>query len=196
MERDVTDGDTGAGEAGAEEALAGEIVDDGGDPPLRTGGAGPAVVTFDATVVAGAVKQHRDLAAPTFGSVLVVVGAVLLAGRFNDVVAVGGAALWIGLGFLTWWAFRGTYGLLVPASVLTGLGLGVGFLAIYALDAVRLRGRSSWWHLVPGVVIVAVGLMQDTSGWDALGELGWPLLLIVVGLIIVGGALSRRRPPA
>ena len=192
------------------EPLEGEIVDEGGDPGERAGRAG---VTFDATVVTEAVKQHRDRAALTLGSVLVVIGAVLLAGRFSDVVAAGGAALWIGLGFLTWWAFRGTYGLLVPGGVLTGLGLGLmlgeggfygnavalglgaGFLAIYALDALRRRQRSSWWPLVPGIVLVAVGLLQHTSGWDALGGLGWPLLLIVVGLIIVGGALSRREAP-
>ena len=192
------------------EPLEGEIVDEGGDPGERAGRAG---VAFDATVVTEAVKQHRDRAALTLGSVLVVIGAVLLAGRFSDVVAAGGAALWIGLGFLTWWAFRGTYGLLVPGGVLTGLGLGLmlgdggfycnavalglgaGFLAIYALDALRRRRRSSWWPLVPGIVLVAVGLLQHTSGWDALGGLGWPLLLIVVGLIIVGGALSRREAP-
>jgi len=190
--------------------LEGEIVDEGGDPGERAGRAG---VAFDATVVTEAVKQHRDRAALTLGSVLVVIGAVLLAGRFSDIVAAGGAALWIGLGFLTWWAFSGSYGLLVPAGVLTGLGLGsmlgeggfygnavalglgAGFLAIYALDALRRRRRSSWWPLVPGIVLVAVGLLQHTSGWDALGGLGWPLLLIVVGLIIVGGALSRREAP-
>lgn len=200
----MTDEKAGAGSAGAEEALDGELVDEGDDAAPRAG------VNFDATVVTEAVKQHRDRAALTLGSVLVVIGVVLLAGRFNDVVAAGGAALWIGLGFLTWWAFRGTYGLLVPASVLTGLGLGLmldeigfygngvalglgaGCLAIYALDALRRRRRSSWWPLVPGIALVAVGLLQHTSGWDALGGLGWPLLLIVVGLIIVGGALSRR----
>jgi len=190
--------------------LEGEIVDEGGDPGERAGRAGRAGVAFDATVVTEAAKQHRDRDALAVGSVLVVIGAVLLAGRASDVVAAGGGALWIGLGFLTWWAFSGSYGLLVPAGVLTGLGLGsmlgeggfygnavalglgAGFLAIYALDALRRRRRSSWWPLVPGIVLVAVGLLQHTSGWDALGGLGWPLLLIVVGLIIVGGALSRR----
>jgi len=39
---------------------------------------------------------------------------------------------------------------------------------------------------------VVVGLLQNTSGWDSLGELGWPLFLIVIGIIIIGGALSRR----
>jgi hypothetical protein len=216
----MIDDETGMGAApeadGAEETLEGEIVDEGDEPgahadPLE-GDARPrpAGVTFDATVVTEAVKKHRDRAALSLGSALVVIGAVLLAGRFSDMVAAGGPALWIGCGFLAWWVFSGNFGLLVPAGVLTGLGLGLmlgetgfygnavalglgaGFLAIYALDALRRRRLSSWWPLVPGIVLVAVGLLQHTSGWDALGELGWPLALIIVGLIIVGGALSRR----
>ncbi|MCX6363635.1 MAG: hypothetical protein NTW58_05610 [Actinobacteria bacterium] len=211
---------------GVDEALEGEIVQEGSGPAAgggaasgaRPGPAGsgarpaPAGITFTVPVDAEAFKERRDNAAVTFGAVLVVVGAVLLGGRFSDVVAAGGPALWIGLGFLTWWAFSGNYGLLVPAGVLTGLGvglmlahvefygnpvalgLGVGFLAMYALDALRSRSRSSWWPLVPGAVLVLVGLLQNTSGWDSLGDLGWPLLLIVVGIIIIGGALARRVP--
>ena len=212
---------------GIDEALEGEIVEEGGEqaagggaaaggarPGPAAGGAwaGPSGVTFTVPVDAEALKQHRDNAAVTFGAVLVVVGAVLLGGRFNDAVAAGGPALWIGLGFLTWWAFSGNYGLLVPAGVLSGLGvglmldhvafygnpvalgLGVGFFAIYALDALRRRRASSWWPLVPGVALVIAGLLQNTSGWDSLGELGWPLVLIVIGIIIIGGALSRRAP--
>ncbi len=211
---------------GVDEALEGEIVEEGGEeaaaggaasgarPDFAVGGARPgaAGMTFTVPVDTTVIKQHRDNAAVTFGAVLVVVGAVLLGARFNDVVAAGGPALWIGLGFLTWWAFSGNYGLLVPAGVLTGLGvglmlsdvelsgnpvalgLGVGFLAIYALDALRRRRSSSWWPLVPGAVLVIVGLLQNTSGWDSLGELGWPLFLIVIGIVIIGGALSRRAP--
>jgi hypothetical protein len=206
-----------------DEALEGEIVEESDEPEAGGGGvrsgsagkdAGPgsAGVTFTVPLDAGAIKQRRDNAAVTFGAVLVVIGAVLLGGRFSDVVAAGGPALWIGLGFLTWWAFSGNYGLLVPAGVLTGLGiglmlthvdfrgnpvalgLGVGFLAIYALDALRRQSRSSWWPLVPGAILLIVGLLQNTSGWDSLGELGWPLFLIVAGIIIIGGALSRRAP--
>ena len=205
---------------GVDEALEGEIVEEVGEPEAAgdAGGTGsgarprPAGITFTVPVDAEAIKERRDNAAVTFGAVLVVVGAVLLGGRFNDVVAAGGPALWIGLGFLTWWAFSGNYGLLVPAGVLSGLGvglmldhvafygnpvalgLGVGFFAIYALDALRRRRASSWWPLVPGVALVIAGLLQNTSGWDSLGELGWPLVLIVIGIIIIGGALSRRAP--
>jgi hypothetical protein len=216
----MTDDRSGADAApeanGADETLEGEIVDEGGDPGSRAdpaGGdahAGRGGVIFDAALVTNVAKEHRDRAALTLGSVLVMIGAVLLAGRFSDTVAAGGPALWVGLGFLVWWAFRGTYGLLLPAGVLTGLGLGsildeigfygnavalglgAGFFAIYALDALRRRRRPGSWPLVPGVALVAVGLLQHTSGWDALGNVGWPLFLITIGLLIVGGALSRR----
>jgi len=214
---------------GVDEALEGEIVEDGaqtvagggpagGDIWSRPEGAGeragpgPAGPTIAATAVKEGATRRRESSALTVGAVLVVVGAVLLGGRFSDVVAAGGPALWIGLGFLTWWAFSSNYGLLVPAGVLTGLGaglmladlefygnpvalgLGVGFLAIYALDALRRQSRSSWWPLVPGAALVIVGLLQNTSRWDSLGGLGWPLLLIVIGLVVIGGALARRAP--
>jgi hypothetical protein len=153
--------------------------------------------------------SRRDPAL-TWGAVLVTVGALLLAGRLSPLVAAGGAPLIIGAGCLAWWVFDGNYALLLPAGVLTGigaglmldtrefygnpvaLGLGAGFLAIYALDAVRCRGRTAWWPLVPGTVLVIVGLLENTSGWVRLGSLGWPLFLIIIGLIIVAVALWRR----
>ena len=81
-------------------------------------------------------------------------------------------------------------GFILGAAV--AYGLGAGFVAIYLLDLLRQRRRSSWWPLVPGAVLVAVGLLQNTTGWGSLGDLGWPLLLIVAGVIVVGVALARR----
>jgi hypothetical protein len=207
-----------------EALLVGEVVEDGdgGAPPggedaaRRAAGpgpgGGPAGVTFAATVGHGRRTGHGGLA---FGAVLVTVGAAVLAGRVNDVAAAGGAALWIGLGCLVWWLFNGGAGLLVPGAVLTGLAtgrmleeafqtgqaatiaLGAGFVAITLLDALRHGRFRVWWPLVPGAVLIAVGLVQDTTGWgSALGDLGWPLLLIVSGLLLVGVALARRRPRA
>src|SRR5450756_2037661 len=95
-----------------DEALEGEIVEEAGEQAAGGGAAGsgartgPAGVTFTATVDTEAVKQRRDNAAVTFGAVLVVVGAVLLGARFNDVVAAGGPALWIGLGSVSYTHLR------------------------------------------------------------------------------------------
>ena len=216
-------GPDGPADPAAEEALEGEIVDEGHDGGPHGGatagrdardayGPGRAGVTF--TTVAGGgspAETHRDDGALTFGAVLITVGAIILAGRFNHVVAVGGPALWLGAGFLVWWLFSGNYGLLVPAGVLGGLGaglmlgeagfygnavalgLGAGFVAIYLLDLLRHRHRSSWWPLVPGAVLIAVGLLQNTTGWGRLGDLGWPLFLVVAGVVVVAVALSGRR---
>lgn len=220
----------GAPDPAADEALEGEIVDEGHDHgpnwdatagqspgaahgPSGDSAPGGAHVTFTSATGSsrgGAPAEHADWGALTFGAVLVTVGAVLLAGRFNHVVAAGGPALWLGAGFLVWWIFTGNYGLLVPAGVLGGLGaglmlgeagfygnaaalgLGAGFVAIYLLDALRHRHRSNWWPLVPGAVLIAVGLLQNTTGWGRLGDLGWPLFLIVAGVIVVGVALAGR----
>ena len=160
----------------------------------------------------GAPREPRGAgdSALTWGAVLVTVGALLLAGRLSPLVAAGGAPLIIGAGCFAWWGISGNYALLLPAGVLSGigaglmlgtrefygnpvaLGLGAGFLAIYALDAARCRGRTAWWPLVPGTVLVIVGLLENTSGWVRLGSLGWPLFLIIIGLIIVAVALWRR----
>jgi hypothetical protein len=214
----------GTADPAADEALEGEIVDEGHDhgtswdPAAEHASAdvyGPdgARVTFTTAATSATeptAAAHRDNGALTFGAVLVTVGAVLLAGRLNHVVAAGGPALWLGAGFLMWWIFSGNYGLLVPAGVLGGLGaglmlgeagfygnaaalgLGAGFVAIYLLDLLRQRRRSSWWPLVPGAVLIAVGLLQNTTGWGSLGNLGWPLFLIVAGVVVVGVALAGR----
>ena len=192
----------GAADEAADEPLVGEIVDEGRDRPT-----GP---TMPPTAVKEDADRHRERSPLTFGAVLVVVGVVLLAYRFSDTLAAGSAPLVIGLGFITWWAMSGNFGLLVPGGVLGGiglgmvfdaagtsgdgvpLGLGLGFLAIYVLDAVRRREWSRWWPLVPGVVLVVVGLFSNTSAWDTLGGYGWPLILIVVGVVVLVVGLSRR----
>jgi hypothetical protein len=155
---------------------------------------------------------NRDRGPLAIGAVILTVGVVLLAYQFNDTLAAGNAPLVIGLAFIVWWAVSGNFGLVVPGGVLGGiglgmileqagfygeavaLGLGVGFLAIYVMDALRRRRWSRWWPLVPGVVLVVVGLFSNTSAWGRVGQYGWPLVLIVVGVIVVAVALSRRGP--
>ena len=177
---------------------------------MKRGDGVPGVVPPGAPRGAPGEPPGRGDVGLTVGAVLVTIGALLLAGRFSAVVAAGGAPLIIGAGCLVWWVLDGNYALLLPAGVLTGigaglmlgsagfygnpvaLGLGAGFLAIYALDAVRFRGRTAWWPLVPGTALVIVGLLENTSGWAAVGSPGWPLFLIIIGLIIVAVALWRR----
>ncbi len=144
------------------------------------------------------------------GVVVLAIGVTLLAQHYSHHLRDGGAVLVVGVAFLAGWAMRGMYGLLLPGAVLTGIAvgdifasahsfhnaelicLGGGFVAVFVLDFVR-RGRTHWWPLVPGAVLIVTGLVQDNAGWSHLKDLVWPAVLIVVGLAIVIGALSERR---
>lgn len=144
------------------------------------------------------------------GGVLIVLGVITLAvTRFarSDVIA----PLVIGSAFMVWFAFSQSYGLLIPACIMTGIGagvvfdsmyrgvnepvllcLGLGFIAIYVID--RLMGNrrpGGWWPLIPGGILLLVG-------WQALFvseilQMWWPLALVIIGLILV---LRQPRVPS
>jgi hypothetical protein len=102
-------------------------------------------------------------------------------------------------------AFAGTrrYGLLIPAGILIGLGLGIvledfrvqgepvvlglglGFLAIYAADFLTSGARAPgrWWPLIPGAILTVIAGAESTFGAEGarLIEVGWPILLIAAG---------------
>jgi hypothetical protein len=207
----------GADEDAREEALEGEIVEEAGafsgEDPSWAAAAGQArdERAFGNRTVAAAAVPRRGGAGLTFGVVLVVIGGMLIAQQFSDALDAAGWPFVLGLALLAWWGFRGTFGVLLLAGVLTGLGvglavhevvdvvrpvalgLGAGFVAIFVLDRLR-QGNPRWWLLVPGVALLIVGLLGQSSWWDALGGSGWPLLLVLVGLVIVGAALGRRHP--
>lgn len=81
-----------------------------------------------------------------------------------------------------------------------------GFIAIWVASVlIRLgdrdwpRGQSRdaaqalWWPLIPGGILVLIGLVvlaEDGIGGDVLRW--WPLLIIGAGLVILVSALSRR----
>jgi hypothetical protein len=134
--------------------------------------------------------------------ILIVVGATLFAVQLlhldADVIV-----LVIGLVFGT--AFAGTrrYGLLIPAGILTGLGLGVlledfnvqgepvvlglglGFLAIYGADFLTTGARAPgrWWPLIPGAILTVIAGAESTFGTEGARVIqqAWPILLIAAG---------------
>jgi len=126
-------------------------------------------------------------------------------------------------GGLTWLAFRnGSRPLLVPGSLLLSLavgsvvavllgrisgsygvaatlgGLGVGFLALPALDRLRTKNPYSTtfgWSRLPGSILLGIAALFAAIGTLALGfrAIGlafhfWPIVL----LIVIGALIYRR----
>lgn len=152
----------------------------------------------------------RDMGQWLPGVVLIAIGVTLFAVQLlhldADIIV-----LVIGLVFATAYVGTRRYGLLIPAGILTGLGvgimfqdlgvrgepvplgLGLGFLAIYGVDRLT-RGASApggWWPLIPGSILTIVAAGSSTFG-DEVGraiQQGWPILLIAAGAWL----LLRRR---
>jgi len=104
--------------------------------------------------------------------------------------------------------FRRAYGLLIPGGILLGLGLGsvgestfqsfgdikgiglgVGFVSIYVIHLIYV-GKSHWWPLIPGLILIVTGFASASKDFDRLLSVGWPLILIFVGLLILAGAFG------
>lgn len=145
----------------------------------------------------------------TAGLVLIAVGVALylfkrLEGLGEEVVLVV-----LGVAFLAAYFTRREYGFLVPGGILTGLGgaavareafdrggdvwqlgLGCGFVAIWVIGRLY-EGRAHWWPLIPGGILILVGLPRTAWIMRSLAE-NWPLILVVVGVGVVLSAVLRR----
>ena len=158
----------------------------------------------------------------TAGIVLVLFGLGFFLVQRLDAIGNEVVMLIIGAAFLVAYLFQKAYGLLVPAGILLGLGtgqmlqgqywwandgiqlgLGMGFLSIYVIAKLYQRD-SHWWPLIPGVILVVIGLPRTARVFRVLFD-NWPLILVVIGLIVLIGAFRRsanrirrrrrRRPP-
>lgn len=148
----------------------------------------------------------------TAGIILVVLGLGLLAVNLLDSLPDSSGLFLLGSVFVIGYFVRHAYGLLVPGSILIGLGLGtvgesviglaglgavglgLGFVMIYLIDVVY-TGRTHFWPLIPGSILVLAGLSTGNAAMRHLLAVGWPLVLIVLGLLILAGAwgLTSRR---
>jgi len=158
--------------------------------------------------------HESDRGSIAFGVVLIVVGVLFFIGRATNLSGsiwlMGLGALFM-LGYFTW----RSYGLLIPGCILLGLGLGeaflnasdlglgLGFIAIFVIDSLVYRqgaGRKSgarishWWPLIPGVIIAGDSVGEAIS--DPIQRLiadWWPLALVLIGVMILFGQMSRSR---
>ncbi len=143
------------------------------------------------------------------GLILISLGILFLIAQYFE--APGLILLFFGLVFLIPYVLTRSYGLLIPGCILAGLGvgilferalgrgditillgLGLGFIAIFVVQLI-VAGRSHWWPLVPGGLLVLFGLAEAVPQGQVLIEKGWPLLLILIGLVILAGTFWNTR---
>lgn len=155
----------------------------------------------------GGVRANGRLVA---GVILIMIGLGLLAARITGMTGGSFVLLFLGGVFLAGYLARQAYGLLVPGGILLGLGvgdllqgafpsleglnsigLGLGFMSIFAIDWLSSR-RERWWPLVPGGILVLVGLADTSESMAQMLQALWPFLLILVGLFLLFGSSIRR----
>ena len=148
------------------------------------------------------------------GVMLIVLGFGLYAMQFMDASTKPLLLVFIGGIFLATYFSTRTYGFLVTGGVVFGLGIGmfgehrwfvttdfteiglaIGFALIFLIRLAYER-RSHWWPLIPSLALFLVGF----QAWRRFrlfifSERGWPLLIVIVGALIILGALGRRKKP-
>ncbi|MBL8154872.1 MAG: hypothetical protein JNM70_11870 [Anaerolineae bacterium] len=147
------------------------------------------------------------------GIVLIGIGVLVLVVNLvkSDTLAMLVLPL-LGIAFLAWAFFSRRFPLVIPGSILLGLGVGVvlawqmttttdepkggvvvlglaaGFLAI-ALLAPLFEKVRAWWALIPAAILAVVGvpLLMGDQGIRFLEVVGqwWPLILVAVGLYVL-----------
>jgi hypothetical protein len=144
----------------------------------------------------------RDLSGWLPGVILIAVGLTLFSVQLLNL---DGEVLVMVVGLIFAIAFVATrrYGLLIAAGIVSGLGagilledsgvmgepvvlgLGLGFLAIYAGDLLTSGARAPgrWWPLIPGAILTIIAGAESMFGPEGARVIaqGWPLILIAAG---------------
>ncbi len=167
------------------------------------------MVSPDSSTESGGIRPPRRGHALAW--VLIVLGILLTISNLFG-ISEGIFFIVLGAGFLAGYLTNRSYGLLIPAMILIGLGLGIqvadwyvlridelwvpffiglGFMAIYLIDRLTWH-QSSTWPLWPGGILVIIalwGIALETGffrdiWWEFTDLLGewWPVLLILWGV--------------
>ncbi len=178
--------------------------------PPETGGPTP----LGGPPATGRLQRRRIGGDVVGGLILVAIGAFLLAGQFVP-SADRYVPLAVGLVLLVLFLLVGTYGLLIPACIVTGIGvglalagdqsgeasgaiipffLGCGFLAIWAVGLVLRLPENHWWPLIPGGILTTTGAALAT---EIRGEPLVDLIALILPIpLIAGGVLLILRTAA
>lgn len=149
----------------------------------------------------------------TAGVVLVLFGLGFYLVQRLDAIGNEVIMLIIGSAFLIAYFYQKAYGLLIPAGVLLGLGvgdllqgrfwwandgiqlgLGAGFISIWVIAKLYER-QSHWWPLIPGVILILIGVPKTATIIRFLLD-NWPLILVAIGLVILIAAFRRTADAA
>lgn len=152
--------------------------------------------------------EERRRGVPMLGLFLIVLGAVWGLGELVPQAHIGTSAFFLGVGivFLVVWVKDHNHAALYLGVLLTALALssvlseagqisgpgwgtlflGVGLLWIAAMRAARGAGRG--WQLLVGGAFTIWGAGEIAAHYLRVNTdgLGWPILLILLGLFIIG----------
>ncbi|HEX9067721.1 MAG TPA: hypothetical protein VF807_03045 [Ktedonobacterales bacterium] len=159
------------------------------------------------------------------GIALIVIGALALVATLTQWTLMGeSVVLALGLAFIVWGILAQSPGLMIPGGILSGIGsgvllsqvvfsglsgeaqggvitlcMGLGFLLIMPLQRYFTKSDGfPWWPAIPGGVLAIIGLSLLGGAGDTflvwLSRL-WPIAVILVGLAILYGVVSRRSEP-
>ena len=149
------------------------------------------------------------------GVVLITIGVAFLLGQLLP-NAGRYVPLLVGLSFLAVFLVTRSYGFLVPAGIVTGVGagivlamedqgrvggglflvsLGLGFIGIVVLGALFRLRENHPWPLIPGGILCTIGLITLAgTRYAEVARYAWPVVLIGLGvLFVLRGVLRRPR---
>lgn len=147
------------------------------------------------------------------GSALILLGLALWWWHVTAGIDQGAVFFVVGGVFLAAYLSTRNYGYLVPGGIMLGmgagmagegtffdfgrsqmLGLGLGFVAIYVI-ALLYERKSAWWPLIPGGVLILLGI-PDADEIFAFLWSNWPLILVIAGVLVLLGAFGRSKGKA